>query len=325
MGTPISLGVSTCLLGDPVRYDGRSKRDSWISEVLARHFQLVRVCPEVQAGLGIPRPPMRLVGDLLAPRVLTIATGEDRTPVLAAFVADELLRLFSGNLRGFIFKSRSPSCGMHSVGVFDLQGGGVGMTSGLFARAFCRAFPLAVVVEETDLVLLEQQRHFVERIFVADRWMKFVMDDGCVSGLSEFHKRHKFQIMAHDAEAMQSLERLASGTSDLVAAYGLLLYDALVKPATLACHVKCMMGLYGFLKGRLSSAHGREFLHLLDSYRLGNAPRSEPVSWLAFQAQRYDHRYLMEQWYLFPDQREIDVVQNGFALAGIRQDLATTP
>ncbi|HIJ85559.1 MAG: putative protein of unknown function DUF523 [Magnetococcales bacterium] len=307
MDLAISLGVSACLLGEPVRYDGQDKLFPWIPQVLARFFRLVPVCPEVQAGMGTPRPPMHLVGEPSAPSLMTRAARQDMTPVMASFCADEVRRLASLDLRGFIFKSRSPSCGVDGVEVSSQNGTG----AGLFANAFRQTFPLAVVVEETRLATREQRQHFIERIFVLDRWQRFLLQESQRGVLSEFHARHKFQIMARDDVAMRHLGRLAADSArkeDVVVSYGQILGVVMAREDTLARHVDCMMHLYGFIKNNLTTTQKKDFLRLWETCRQGDLAISEPRSWLQLQAQRLDHHYLLHQWYLFPDKREEKII-----------------
>ncbi|MBF0147590.1 MAG: DUF523 and DUF1722 domain-containing protein [Magnetococcales bacterium] len=305
MDDSITLGVSACLMGEPVRYDGRDKGDPRVMHRLSGVFRLIPFCPEAQAGLGIPRPPMRLVGDPRSPRLVTVATGQDLTEPLITHCTSECIRCTSMQLRGFIFKSRSPSCAVESAPIHDREGAVTAMGSGLWTRAFQQAFPMTVVVEEADLADEQGQRRFVERVLVADRWQKWV--DGTVTAhhLTEFHARHKFQIMAHDREAMKSMGRLAaaSGAAETLS-YGRELFAAMARPDTLERHVDCMMHLFGFLKKRVSSEQKQEFLHLLEACRLGRRSRWEPWSWLRSRAQQHRIRYLLNQWYLFPDPRE---------------------
>ncbi|MBF0605625.1 MAG: DUF523 and DUF1722 domain-containing protein [Nitrospirae bacterium] len=304
----ILLGVSACLLGTPVRYDGQDKGIPWIREGLSQVFDLIAICPETQAGLGVPRPPMRLEGERQSPRMVTITTRQDMTPLLSTFCTSELRRLTPVQPCGFIFKSRSPSCGVDGVPIFNPQSTEPQTGSGLFAAAFRQAFPLAVVVEESHLLAhVIHRHHFIERMFVAHRWQRFLQEDGGGAGLVGFHARHKFQIMFHDREAMRSLGRLAAnaGTPGCVADYGQGLMRALAKPATVALAVDCMMHLFGFFKKELTSQQKKTFFQLLEGYRHGERPRRDPMAWLQNQAQHDEKNYLLQQWFLFPDPCEV--------------------
>src|SRR5712691_2165230 len=148
---PPRVGISQCLLGDNVRYDGGHKLDSVLIETLGRYVEWVPVCPEVEVGLGTPREPMHLVGDPLAPRLITINTGVDHTDAMTRFAQRRVRELEALNLSGFVFKSASPSCGIRQVPLFNPQGIETQDGIGLFARAFMEHFPEMPVEEESRL------------------------------------------------------------------------------------------------------------------------------------------------------------------------------
>lgn len=160
----IKLGISACLLGRAVRYDGGHRLDQAMIDALDRCVEWVPVCPEVESGLPVPRDIMRLVGDSLAPRLEIIVTGADYTEPILRWSEKKLKELEAAGLSGFIFKSRSPSCGIYDVPVFSNEGESVGLASGLFARAFMEAFPNIPVEDETRLSDEEVMKKFVERI-----------------------------------------------------------------------------------------------------------------------------------------------------------------
>src|SRR5438445_12284719 len=133
---PPRVGISQCLLGENVRYDGGNKLDSVLIETLGRYVEWVPVCPEVEVGLGTPREPMHLVGDLNAPRLVTINTGVDHTEAMHRFAQQRVRELEALNLSGFVFKSASPSCGIKGVSLFNTQEVEAHDGVGLFASAF---------------------------------------------------------------------------------------------------------------------------------------------------------------------------------------------
>ena len=164
----LRIGISQCLLGDKVRYDGGHKRDSFLIEALGRHVEWVPVCPEAELGLGTPREPMRLVGDLQAPRLVTITTGIDHTDEMNHFAQQRVRQLEALDLSGYVFKADSPSCGITQVPLFnqDIEtNDGVG----LFARAFIEYFPLIPIEEESRLHDLQAVNSFLERILAYRR------------------------------------------------------------------------------------------------------------------------------------------------------------
>ncbi|TLY25035.1 MAG: DUF523 domain-containing protein [Nitrospirae bacterium] len=164
MAIPIRIGISQCLLGDNVRYDGGHKLDSVLIEALGRHVEWVPVCPEVEVGLGTPREPMRLVGDLNAPRLVTINSGVDHTDAMNCFAQQRVRELEALNLSGFVFKSASPSCGIRRVPFFNTQGMETQDGVGLFARVFMEHFPDMPVEEESRLHDPQALKNFLERV-----------------------------------------------------------------------------------------------------------------------------------------------------------------
>ena len=167
--TPLRVGISQCLLGDNVRYDGGHKRDSVLIETLGRYVEWVPVCPEVEVGLGTPREPMRLVGDPKAPRLVTINTGVDHTDAMTRFAQQRVRELEALNLSGFVFKSASPSCGIKGVALFNAQGTETQDGVGLFARVFMAHFPFIPVEEEGQLHDPQVLKSFLERVLAYRR------------------------------------------------------------------------------------------------------------------------------------------------------------
>lgn len=151
MAPPLRIGISQCLLGDNVRYDGGHKRDAFLIETLGRHVEWVPVCPEVELGLGTPREPMRLVGDPHTPRLITITSGTDHTEAMERFSQQRVRELEGLNLSGYVFKADSPSCGIGEVPLLNTEGTETKNGIGLFARAFMMHFPSIPVEEESRL------------------------------------------------------------------------------------------------------------------------------------------------------------------------------
>jgi uncharacterized protein YbbK (DUF523 family) len=160
----LRIGISRCLLGDNVRYDGGHKRDGFLIEALGRSVEWVPVCPEVEVGLGTPREPMRLVGEPRAPRLITINTGIDHTNAMTRFARQRVRELEALNLSGFVFKSNSPSCGISGVPLLNAQGIETHDGVGLFARAFVAHFPEMPAEEEGRLHDPQVLKNFLERV-----------------------------------------------------------------------------------------------------------------------------------------------------------------
>ena len=164
----LRIGISQCLLGDKVRYDGGHKRDSFLIEALGRHVEWVPVCPEAELGLGTPREPMRLVGDPQAPRLITITTGIDHTDAMNRFARQRVRELEALDLSGYVFKADSPSCGITQVPLF-YQDIATNDGVGLFARAFMEYFPLIPIEEESRLHHPQSVNSFLKRVLAYRR------------------------------------------------------------------------------------------------------------------------------------------------------------
>ncbi|MBF0285415.1 MAG: DUF523 and DUF1722 domain-containing protein [Magnetococcales bacterium] len=302
----LAVGVSRCLLGDPVRYDGDHKRQPWLDETLGAWCRLVPVCPEVEAGLGLPREPMRLEGPPDAPRLLTLHTRRDLTAPLLAWREQRLAQLANEGLRGFVLKSRSPSCGAAGVALHpDAEGASEPVGTGLFAQALRQRFPLLPLEEEERLRDPPWRENFVERLHVLDRWLALTTRDGSAAGLVGFHADHKFLIMAHGAPLMRALGRLAArGGSPPLAEYGATLMAGLAALPTLRAHVDVLRHLAGFLKNRLPPSDKAALREGIEGYRQQRLPRSVPLALLHDALRRFPHPYLARQWYLRPPAEE---------------------
>jgi uncharacterized protein YbbK (DUF523 family) len=206
----IRLGVSACLLGQPVRYDGGHKRDRWITDVLGPQVDFVPVCPEVECGLPVPREPMRLVGDPAAPRLVTIRTGVDHTERLLGWARRRVAALKREGLCGFLFKAKSPSCGLAHVRVYRGKGVLSRAGVGLFARSLMERFPLLPVEEADRLNDAALRENFVERLFTVHRWHQLVAAGRTRGNLARFHAEHKVLLMAHSPKHADALGRLVA-------------------------------------------------------------------------------------------------------------------
>jgi uncharacterized protein YbbK (DUF523 family) len=166
---PLRIGISQCLLGDQVRYDGGHKRDGFLIETLGQYVEWVPVCPEVEAGMGVPREKIRLAGDSRSPRLVTLTSGIDHTESMERFSQRRLRELEALDLSGYIFKAGSPSCGVSQVSVFSQQGKETQDGVGLFAHAFMEHFPDMPVEDESRLHDPQAVKDFLERVFVYRR------------------------------------------------------------------------------------------------------------------------------------------------------------
>jgi len=206
----IKLGVSSCLLGEKVRYDGGHKLDHFLTFTLGAYVDWVMVCPEVECGLPVPREAMHLVGDVEAPQLVTIRTGVDHTSRMRRWANKKVTTLAAEDLCGFVFKSRSPSSGMRGVKIYSSEGVPISTGSGIFAKAFQDRFPLLPVEDEGRLHDTGLRENFIERVFVYKRWQEFLASDRTTGGLVSFHTAHKLLVMAHSPKHYSALGKLVA-------------------------------------------------------------------------------------------------------------------
>lgn len=288
---PIPLGISACLLGHRVRYDGGHKHAPSLVGMLAPHVVWVPVCPEVEAGLPTPREPMDLAGPATAPRVVGTESGTDYTGQLETWTRGRLDGLAHENLGGFVFKARSPSCGRSK--------------GGIFARRFGERFPLLPQAEEGELADPEATSHFIEWLYAACRWREFSAGAPSLGRLIAFHAASKYQLMAHAPDSAHELGALVGSANDrplgeTIAGYGSLFAKVLSRPATTAGHVNALQHLAGYFKRLLTPGERADLAALIERYRLGREPLAAPRARLAELARRHDQPYLLGQTYLAP-------------------------
>ena len=306
----IRLGVSSCLLGEKVRYDGGHKLDPYLTEILGRYVEWVPVCPEVEYGLPVPREAMRLTGDPDAPRLLTARTGVDHTAGMLQWAGIRLQALENEELCGFIFKSRSPSSGMKGVKVYPPSGIPTHRGVGIFARAFMERFRLMPAEEDGRLHDPTLRENFIERIFVFKRWKEFQKSGGSTRALIDFHAHHKLLILSHSPKHYTALGRLVAHTVDyrqeeLHAAYLQTLMEGLKLIATPKKNANVLQHLTGYFKRRLSADEKQELLEVIEQYRNGLIPLIVPIVLLGHYVRKYRELYLARQHYLNPHPAEL--------------------
>ncbi len=306
----IRIGVSKCLLGEPVRYDGQHKHDHFITDTLGRYFDYVGVCPEVECGLGVPRESMRLVGDPASPRLVTTRTGVDLTSRMQAWVAQRVAELEKDDLNGFIFKSRSPSSGMENVKVYNDKGGFSGKASGLFAKAFLEHFPTLPCEDEGRLNDPDLRENFVERVFTLWRFRQALSASPNLATLMTFHARNKLLIQAHHETLMREMGRELAGLKAREARahiprYEAKLMRALKALATVHKHTNILQHMLGFLRDDVDEADRKELAGIVDDYHRELVPLIVPVTMLRHYVIKHGIEYLKDQYYLSPHPMEL--------------------
>jgi uncharacterized protein YbgA (DUF1722 family)/uncharacterized protein YbbK (DUF523 family) len=305
----IYLGVSSCLLGNEVRYDGGHKHDRYITGTLGNYFTFVPVCPEVECGLPVPREAMRLVGDPQRPKLLTVRSGLDHTERMESWAAKKVEELAQLDLCGFIFKSKSPSSGMERVKVYDQNNMPHPVGVGIFARIFKERFPLLPVEEEGRLHDMGLRENFIEAVFVYRRWRGTVAA-ATPQALVGFHTSHKLLIRAHSEKHYREMGRLvaragAEKMTTLLPAYQDLLMAAMRLKATPKKHVNILMHMMGHFKKLLSADEKQELLELIDRYKSSHVPLIVPLTLLNHYVRKYREPYLAGQYYLNPHPLEL--------------------
>jgi uncharacterized protein YbgA (DUF1722 family)/uncharacterized protein YbbK (DUF523 family) len=305
----IKLGISTCLLGEKVRYDGGHKWDHFLTDTLGQYVEYVPVCPEVECGFGIPREPFRLVGDFQRPHLVTSQTNHDHTERMLQWAKRRVMELKRENLCGFIFKSGSPSSGMERVKVYDPNGIPAKNGVGIFARVFMEHFPLLPVEDDGRLKDPKLRENFIERIFTLERWRR--VGEG-MRNLIAFHTQHKLLILSHSPKHYQMMGRLVAWSKeipwkDVVKEYERLLLEALSLKTTAKKNANVLQHVMGYFKGELSADEKKELQEIIDLYRQGAVPLIVPITLLSHYVRKYDQPYLKDQCYLHPHPIELQL------------------
>jgi uncharacterized protein YbgA (DUF1722 family)/uncharacterized protein YbbK (DUF523 family) len=304
MSDTIKIGVSSCLLGERVRYDGGHKHNDYITDILGDYFSFVPVCPEVGCGLPIPREAMRLEGDPAAPRLLTNKTRVDLTAQMQDFCAAKVRELEKEDLCGFIFKKDSPSSGLFRVKVYN-NGMAVKNGRGLFAAAVANNFPLLPMEEEGRLNDPPLRENFIERVFSYRRWKDFIASAPTLGGLVEFHTAHKLLMMAHSPDYYRQMGVLVAHGKELAAPelfrrYEELLMKGLTLHATAAKNTNVLQHIMGYFKKELTAEEKAELLEVIRQYHAHLLPLIVPLTLLKHYVRKYDQTYLRNQIYLSP-------------------------
>jgi len=305
----IRLGISTCLLGEKVRYDGGHKRDAFLVDELGRWVEWVAVCPEVELGMGTPRPSVRLEEEQGGVRMVSPQTGVDFTARMNAFAERRVRELQQLELDGYVLKKNSPSCGMARIRVHGPQGlrkDGVG----LFARALLEGWPHLPIEEEGRLADPVLRENFVERVFCRNRWRTLLGGARTRRRLVEFWTAHKMLVRAHDERGYQRLGRIVGsaqkeGTRELFARFEAEFFGALSVKTTRRKHTNVLQHALGYLKDTLDAHDRAQLVTSIEDYHRGLLPLIVPLTLLRFQIRKYEIAYLAGQLYFDPHPKEL--------------------
>jgi uncharacterized protein YbgA (DUF1722 family)/uncharacterized protein YbbK (DUF523 family) len=306
----IRIGISACLLGQQVRFDGGHKRDAFLTSVLGPHVEYVPVCPEVEMGLGTPRETLRLVRQGGSLRMITTRTGIDHTDGMHRWASRRLEELAREHLSGYVLKKDSPSCGMERVKTYGEGAVAVRNGRGLFASALLERLPLLPVEEEGRLSDPVLRENFIERVFAHRRLEDLFHGRWTAGALVRFHTAHKMALLAHSTAAYNALGRLVAGAGDAPRAalrqeYETLFMRTLTRPATRSRHANVLHHMAGHLKKLVDDDSRAELAGSIDEYRRGLVPLVVPLTLIRHHVRRLDVGYLKGQVYLEPHPREL--------------------
>lgn len=307
----IPIGISSCLLGNRVRYDGQHKYDHFLASTLGDFFEYSAVCPEVDCGLTVPREAMRLVGSPENPRLVTIKNSIDYTDRMKKWGEPVLSELEKKDICGFIFKSKSPSSGMERIKIYPEKGGTPQKNGrGIFAAMFIDRFPLIPVEEDGRLHDPLLRENFIERVFAYYRWQEMIKHNLSVRELMEFHARHKLLLMSHSTVHYRECGKLSasatkSNLDEISGKYFITFMDGMKKTATVSKNCNVLQHILGYFKKNLSVEEKAEAIELLENYRKELIPLIVPVTLMNHYVKKYDEKYLKEQYYLHPHPMEL--------------------
>jgi uncharacterized protein YbgA (DUF1722 family)/uncharacterized protein YbbK (DUF523 family) len=310
MTPPIRIGISSCLLGEGVRFDGGHKKDSFLTGTFGRFVEWVPVCPEVECGLGTPRESMRLVSVEGRVRLLTGKTGVDHTDRMTGYSEQRVDELASAELCGYVLKKDSPSCGLERVKVYGTHNVPMKSGRGIFAARLVERFPNLPVEEEGRLSDPPLRENFVERVFAYSRLRALFGSKWNVGALVAFHTAHKLILMAHSPDAYQSLGRLVARArgvpaKDMERRYTEAFMAALTIIATPRRHANVLQHMVGYFKNALDGASKSELLGSIEDYRRALVPLIVPITLLRHHVRVHAVSYLAGQLYLEPHPKEL--------------------
>ena len=307
----IKIGVSSCLLGNPVRFDGGHKKQKYLTDILSKHFDFQTTCPEVSINLGTPRPSIRLVEmERDNEKVVHLVNGKDYslnyTEDMRIFSKDYCKKYIDG-LCGYILKNNSPSCGMKRVKIYNETTGHprANPGSGIFAEELMRQHPNLPVEEEGRLNDEALRDNFLMRVYIYHEWKKVLKGGITASKLIQFHSRQKYLLMTHNQHKAQILGQLVARAgleeiNQLAENYFSQLMQILRVPSTRQRHTNTLMHLLGYLRESLDEIDREEVLNKIMSYHYGKVPLIAPITLLKHHFNRYPDPYIDIQTYLAP-------------------------
>lgn len=308
----IRVGISACLLGQEVRFDGGHKRDRFVIETLGTFFRFVPMCPELDIGLGVPRESLRLVRRDDETRLVAPKSGSDHTRAMTGYAESKVAELDALDLSGFLLKRASPSCGMERVRVYDENGVPEKNGRGVFAGVLLDRLPLLPVEEEGRLHDPHLRENFFDRVFGYHRLRRLFRGRWSMGDLVRFHTAEKYLLLSHDPQGYSELGRLVAegkqrDRDELAARYQERFMQVLAVLATPNKHVNVLEHMMGYLREPLDDAARRELRAAIEDYREGYVPLVVPVTLIRHYVRLHEVEYLQGQNYLEPHPKELKV------------------
>ena len=313
MSDSIKIGVSACVTGEKVRFDGTHRRSAYLTETLAKHVEFVPICPEIACGMGIPREPLRQVDCAGEIRLIGYESGKDLTNKMTKWANRVIKGLDKEGICGFVLRMRSPACAVSKSSIFSTQGTPPRKGPGFFTRLLQAHDPLLPVVSSEGLQDAVQRENFIRRVFVLHRWRALTAKGFSIGNLVDFHTRHKMLIRAHDLRGYRELGRLLGestmhNTETVFKTYADLLFKSLTLKATPSKNRDVLSHAAGFFKKDLEAEDKRELHALITAYAKGRVPLLVPVTLLNHFARKYRKPYLTQQYYLNPEPDELNLL-----------------
>jgi len=309
----IKIGISSCLLGENVRFDSGHKKNSYITGVLNDYFEFTPFCPEVEIGLGIPREPIRLIS--VDDEVRCVGTKNstlDFTEKLDDIA--EKQKHWHDDLCGYIVKKDSPSCGMERVKIYN-EGTPIRSGTGIYAKRLMENYPFLPVEEEGRLEDSHLRENFIHRVYIYSRWKTMRNQQFTISHLQEFHAKHKYILMSHNQEKARALGALLADRKDidlnsLADKYLDNMMSTLKIIATKKNHVNTLQHLQGYLKKHLGADDKAELNTVISDYRNGLLPLIVPITLLRHHFRKYPNDYITQSYYMTPHPGELMLLNN---------------
>ena len=311
MENKIKIGVSSCLLGEKVRWNGDHKQDRYVRDVLGNYFEYVPTCPEVDVGMGIPRETVALYGTLDKPRIIGKKTETDWTDKMNKYTKGRINELIDQDLCGYIFKAKSPSCGIGRVNIYSEFGSSkVRHGAGVFARAFIKSLPLVPIEDEGRLHDARIKENFIIRVFCFNRIGRLLKQDFTIGKLVKFHTKQKFLLLSHSRKHYDALCKLVANAKkikleELKARYCEIFMDALTYKSTIKKNTDVLLYMVGFLKKILTKEEKENILATIEDYRNELLPIIVPITLIKHQVKIHKIDYLLDQVYLNPHPKEL--------------------